>query len=145
VNARRLRRAALALFLLLALVPAPSWGVTQAELHAQQLSVLVGPSPYGWNLVGVKKDIVREPQSTVFVTAGLGMIFAGVGAAWHPNGRDAEGPFVSGVVGVWGGQLGASYQWMVSASDSIHFGLHLGGGWVWDERILPIVAWERRL
>lgn len=141
------RVAALVLTLLLPLVAAvsPTRAALKDDLAEEDMSVMVGPSPWGWNLVGVKKDLYREPQTTLFATAGLGMLFVGVGAAWHPQGRDADGPIVSGALGVLGAEVGASYQWMLNPKDSIHFGLHFGSGWVWDEHLLPIVAWERRL
>jgi len=138
-------RLRLAVFLLLALVPAPSWGVTQAELHAQQLSVLVGPSPYGWNLVGVRKDLYTDRQTDLFATAGLGPILVGLGGAVFLNDRSGDSFVVSGVAGLVGIHAGVSYQWKVNPTDFIHFGLHVGS-WYWHhEGVLPIVAWEHRL
>lgn len=138
--------AALLAFLLLALLPAAEVRADLLEdLSKQRMSVMAGPSPWGWNVVGVKKDIVREPQATLFVTAGLGTILVGGGAAYHPAGRDADGPVLSAVLGIWGAHAGASYQWKVNPTDFIHFGVHVGGGYVWDGHLLPVVAWERRL
>lgn len=143
---RRLPLAVLAALLLLpVLAPKARAADVAREFAGQQMSVMIGPSPWGWNLVGVKKDLVREKETTLFVTAGLGTILVGGGAAYHPNGRNAEGPIFSAVVGVLGGHLGASYQWMLNTTDSIHFGLHVGAGWAWDHPLMPIVAWERRL
>jgi len=146
VTDRRLRlAAALALILLPLALVRPAHADLAADLADQQMSVMVGPSPYGWNLIGVRKDIVRDPEATVFVTAGLGTILVGAGAAWHPYGRNADGPILSGVVGVWGGHLGASYQWMLNPTDSIHFGVHVGSVFALHEHVLPIVSWEHRL
>lgn len=127
------------------LAPSPARADLLDDLSKQQMSVIAGPSPWGWNIVGVKKDLHREQQATLFVTAGLGTILVGGGAAWHPNGRDADGPILSAVLGIWGAHLGASYQWKVNPTDFIHFGVHVGSGYVWDEHVLPIVAWEHRL
>lgn len=140
------RLAAVLVLLLLPLALArPAHADLRQDLSKQQMSVMVGPSPYGWNLVGVKKDLVRERQATVFVTAGVGPILVGGGAAWHPNGRNADGFILSGVVGVWGGHLGASYQWILNPKDSLHFGLHVGSTFAAHEHVLPIVSWEHRL
>jgi hypothetical protein len=134
--------AATALFILL---PAASaFAVTQAELHAQHLSVMVGPSPYGWNILGIRKDLYSDKQTDVFVTAGVGAIVVGAGAAFYTAGPNADGLVASAVVGVLGIEGGLSYQWKVNPTDFMHFGLHVGSNWVWDEHLLPVVAWERR-
>jgi hypothetical protein len=142
----RLRAAVLAAALLLALLPATrALAVTQAELHAQRLSVMAGPSPYGWNLVGIRKDLYTDKQTDLFITAGLGAILAGAGGAIYTGGPNADGFVASVVLGVLGIEGGFSYQWKVNPTDFIHFGVHVGSNWVWDEHLLPVVAWEHRL
>jgi hypothetical protein len=146
----RFRRTAVLLLLaalaaLLLMAPSPARADLREDLAKQRMSVMAGPSPWGWNIVGVKKDIVREPQTTLFVTAGLGEILVGGGAAYHPLGRNADGPILSAVLGIWGVHAGASYQWKINPVDFIHLGVHVGSGYVWDEHVLPIVAWEHRL
>jgi hypothetical protein len=136
---------ALAVFVLCLLTVAPARAQFRDEMPDEQMSVIVGPSPWGWNLVGIKVDVMRKPDLTVFATGGLGTILLGGGAAWHPNGRNADGPILSAVIGLVGAHLGASYQWMLNPTDSIHFGLHVGRGWMFDEPLMPILAWERRL
>jgi len=76
------------------LLPAasPARADLREDLHQQDLGVMAGPSPWGWNLVGVKKDLHREPRTTLFATAGLGPIVVGVGAARHPEGRQQPAP-----------------------------------------------------
>jgi hypothetical protein len=135
----------LALLAVLALPAADALAVTRDELHRQNLSVMVGPSPYGWNFVGVRKDLYIDNQTDLFITAGLGTILVGAGAAVYGTGRNVDSFVVSGVFGVAGVHAGVSYQWKVNPADFIHFGLHVGQYFLQYEGVLPIVAWEHRL
>jgi len=132
--------------LLLALLPAANaLAVTQEELHAQHLSVMVGPSPYGWNFVGARKDLYSDQQTDLFVTAGLGTILLGVGGAVYLNDRNADSFVLSAVAGIAGFHGGVSYQWKVNATDFIHVGVHVGSYFLQYNGVLPIVSWEHRL
>jgi len=141
---RILRLAPLALILALSL-PAAARAVTQAELHAQQLTVTAGPSPYGWNLVGIHKDLYTDPHTDVFLTAGVGPILIGAGGAYFVTGHDVDSFVFSAVAGIWAIHAGASYQWKVNPTDFIHFGVHVGSFFTRYDGLAPIIAWEHRL
>jgi hypothetical protein len=97
-----------------------------------------------WNYAGISWDFLASRHASMFVTGGIGTIFAGGGFALFTN-RNGTGLNTAFTIGFLGGHINTGGQIKMGDYGFLTGGVGWGSYFTQHDGLMPFIGWEWRL